>query len=86
MPIEVGATETPTPTGVFELTGDSVSGWSASLNSGHAVLGYRLTGEDGAVVAEGVTGQPIKWTDRAIVGASCPELLAELYDVARRGE
>jgi hypothetical protein len=55
MPIEVGATETPTPTGVFELTGDSVSGWSASLNSGHAVLGYRLTGEDGAVVAEGVT-------------------------------
>jgi myo-inositol-1(or 4)-monophosphatase len=42
--------------------------------------------EAGGVVGEGVSGQPIKWTDRAIAGASCPELLAELYDVARRGE
>jgi myo-inositol-1(or 4)-monophosphatase len=42
--------------------------------------------EAGGVVAEGITGQPIKWTDRAIAGASCPELLTELYDVARRGE
>ena len=55
MPIEVGATERPTPTGVFELTGDSSIGWSAALNSGQPVLGYRLTDEDGAVVAEGVT-------------------------------
>ena len=55
LPIEAGSTESPMPTGVFELTGDSSIGWSAALNSGQPVLGYRLTDEDGAVVAEGVT-------------------------------
>ena len=42
--------------------------------------------EAGGVVAEGTTGLPIKWTDRAIAGASGHELLTELYHVARRGE
>lgn len=55
MPVEVGATESPIPTGVFELAGDSVNGWSASLNSGQPVLSYRLTDEDGIVVSEGIT-------------------------------
>ena len=55
MPIEVGSTESPMPTGVFELTGDSSNGWSAALNSGQPLLGYRLSDEDGSVVAEGVT-------------------------------
>lgn len=54
MPVEMGATESPIPTGVFELTGDSVNGWSASMNSGQPVLGYRLTDQDGTVVAEGL--------------------------------
>ena len=53
MPIEVGSTESPIPTGVFELTGDSSNGWFAALNSGQPVVGYRLTGEDGSVVTEG---------------------------------
>jgi hypothetical protein len=55
MPIEAGSTKSPMPTGVLELTGDSSNGWSASLNSGQPVLGYRLIDEDGAVVAQGVT-------------------------------
>ena len=30
-PIEIGSTETPISTGVFDLTGDSANGWSADL-------------------------------------------------------
>lgn len=54
-PVEIGSTETPVPTGVYGLTGDSAIGWSANLLNGHPVLGYRLTDGDGVVVAEGVT-------------------------------
>lgn len=45
-PIEMGSTETPISTGVFDLTGDSANGWSADLLGG-------LTDGGGAVVAEG---------------------------------
>lgn len=54
-PVEVGATEPAAPTGVFDLTGDSATGWSASMNSGQPVLGYRLTDDEGIVVADGTT-------------------------------
>jgi myo-inositol-1(or 4)-monophosphatase len=39
--------------------------------------------EAGGVVAEGVTGNPLRWTDRAIAGATTQALLNELYAVAR---
>ncbi|HWC30283.1 MAG TPA: inositol monophosphatase family protein [Dehalococcoidia bacterium] len=39
--------------------------------------------EAGGVVAEGVTGGPLRWTDRAIAGATTKTLLEELYTVAR---
>jgi hypothetical protein len=52
-PIEMGSTETPISTGVFDLTGDSANGWSADLLGGQPVLGDRITDGDGAVVAEG---------------------------------
>jgi myo-inositol-1(or 4)-monophosphatase len=39
--------------------------------------------EAGGVVAEGVTGLPLQWTDRAISGATTMALLDELYAVAR---
>jgi myo-inositol-1(or 4)-monophosphatase len=39
--------------------------------------------EAGGVVAEGVTGRPLRWTDRAISGATTRALLDELYAVAR---
>jgi len=54
LPTEVGSTQSPIPTGVFELTGDSSNGWSASLGSGQPLLGYQLTDENGSVVAQGV--------------------------------
>jgi fructose-1,6-bisphosphatase/inositol monophosphatase family enzyme len=39
--------------------------------------------EAGGVVAEGLTGGPLRWTDRAIAGATTKTLLEELYTVAR---
>jgi myo-inositol-1(or 4)-monophosphatase len=39
--------------------------------------------EAGGVVAEGVTGQPLRWTDRQLSGATSRGLLEELYAVAR---
>ena len=39
--------------------------------------------EAGGVVAEGVTGGTLQWTDRAISGATTKALLDELYAVAR---
>jgi fructose-1,6-bisphosphatase/inositol monophosphatase family enzyme len=39
--------------------------------------------EAGGVVAEGVTGAPLQWIDRAIAGATTRALLEELYAVAR---
>jgi fructose-1,6-bisphosphatase/inositol monophosphatase family enzyme len=39
--------------------------------------------EAGGVVVEGVTGKPLRWTDRAIAGATTETLLDELYAVAR---
>ena len=38
--------------------------------------------EAGGVVGEGVTGNALQWTDRAISGATTPALLKELYAVA----
>lgn len=52
-PVEVGATEEPTQTGVLSIKGNSSSGWSASVLGGESVLGYRLTDAAGAVIAEG---------------------------------
>ncbi len=54
-PVELGATESAVPTGVFQLSGDSLTGWSASMNSGEPVLGYRLTDDEGNVLSEGIT-------------------------------
>jgi len=39
--------------------------------------------EAGGVVAEGVSGNPLQWADRAISGATTKALLDELYAVAR---
>ncbi len=41
-----------------------------------------LLEEAGGVVAEGITGHPLQWTDRAISGATTRALLEELYAVA----
>jgi fructose-1,6-bisphosphatase/inositol monophosphatase family enzyme len=38
--------------------------------------------EAGGVVAEGLTGRPLRLSDRAIAGASSRELLEEVYAVA----
>lgn len=52
-PTGVGVTEEPVETGIHQLTGDSSTGWSASMLGGQPVLGYRLVDDTGAVIAEG---------------------------------
>lgn len=52
-PMEGGSLASAWETGVMSLTGDSATGWRASMLGGQPVLGYRLTAEDGTVAAEG---------------------------------
>lgn len=53
-PTTPGATATPTvETGVFEITGDSMTGWVASFSGSQDVVGYRLIAADGVAFAEG---------------------------------
>lgn len=53
VPVEIGATATPLPTGVFELSGNSRTGWTATFLDAQPQLGYRLTDKLGTVAAEG---------------------------------
>ncbi|KQP67822.1 hypothetical protein ASF40_20030 [Microbacterium sp. Leaf288] len=53
-PVKVGSTATPIATGVFGLEGDSVGGWTATLLDSPALMGYRVSDADGAIVQEGI--------------------------------
>jgi hypothetical protein len=53
-PVEIGATSTPPATGVFELTGNSESGWTATLLDAPADIAFRVTDTTGNSGGEGV--------------------------------
>ncbi len=52
-PAQVGSTATPTATGVFELTGNSETGWIAVLLDAPTDMGFRLTDSAANTVTEG---------------------------------
>ncbi|MEU1972648.1 hypothetical protein ABZ477_13385 [Microbacterium sp. NPDC019599] len=62
-PVEIaspGATAEPVlETGVFEITGDSATGWTAVFSGGQPVIGYRLLDKNGMTVTQG--GLEVEW-------------------------
>ena len=52
-PVEVGSTATPLPTGIFQLDGNSETGWTATLLDAPTQMGFRISDGSGATVKEG---------------------------------
>ena len=53
MPVEIGATATPLATGIFQLIGDSESGWTATLLDAPMNIGFRITDSTRSTISEG---------------------------------
>ena len=53
MPLEVGSTATPLATGVFDLTGNSETGWTATMLDAPTQMGFRLKDRGGNTLREG---------------------------------
>lgn len=60
MPVQIGSTATPLPTGILRLDGNSETGWTATLLDAPTQMGFRLSDGDGTTVREGAVD--VEWT------------------------